>query len=64
MNILSVKTSSVSLSVIFLLFTVICGLWIEFSGNSIQKSDLTFHLILALTSIVSVIISFYLLHKN
>ena len=60
----TVKISSVTISVIFLMFTVICGLWLEFSGNPVQKSDLAFHFFLAVISIVSVYVSFYILTKN
>ena len=38
--------------------TMICGLWIEYSGQPKRKSDLTFHLGIALFSILLTIITF------
>ncbi len=39
------------LSALLLLSTVICGLWLRFSGQPIDKSSLDFHLWIALGTV-------------
>ncbi len=45
-------------TVVLLLCTLICGLWLRFSGNKVDPSSLTFHMVLgALTVLAGLITS-------
>ena len=44
------------LSALLLFSTVVCGLWIRYSGEVVEDSSITFHLVIGLaTAVVSVV---------
>ncbi|MHA2096201.1 MAG: hypothetical protein ACW98F_16400 [Candidatus Hodarchaeales archaeon] len=51
----------IGLSVILAFSTVVCGLWIEFSGEEIKKSDIKFHMIVGFLTVVSTMITIIVL---
>jgi hypothetical protein len=47
-------------SILLLLSTLICGLWIRFSGNVVDKSSLDFHLWIAIGAVVASVVTLIL----
>ena len=44
--------------------TVVCGLYLKYSGKEVTSSDLNFHMVSGLLMVVAVIITFFVLAKR
>jgi len=49
---------------ILLFSTVVCGLWIRFSGQEVEVSSLNFHMILGILTAIATVITIILLLVN
>jgi hypothetical protein len=52
------------LSALLLLSTLICGLWLRFSGRPVEQSSLDFHLWIAVSSVGATVITLALALAN
>lgn len=61
-----VKIETIMISVTGLLFfsTIVCGLWLRYSAEEINNSNLNFHMILGILTALSTIITIYILGKQ
>ena len=51
------EISMIVLTLILMFSTIICGLWIEYSGEEKKASDIKFHMVIALLTVLLSIIT-------
>jgi hypothetical protein len=55
------EISMIVLTLILIFSTTVCGLWIEYSGEEKKASDIKFHMVIALLTVLSTVITILIL---
>ncbi|MHA2248070.1 MAG: hypothetical protein ACXADY_24190 [Candidatus Hodarchaeales archaeon] len=56
-----VEIGMVVITVVLMLSTTVCGLWIEFSGEEKDPGAIKFHMVIALLTVLSTVITILIL---
>ena len=59
-----IETIMISVTGLLIFSTIVCGLWLRYSGEEINYSNLNFHMILGILTALSTIITIYILGKQ
>jgi hypothetical protein len=56
-----IEIGMIVITVILMFSTMICGLWIEYSGEEKDPSAIKFHMVIALVTVLSTVITILIL---